>query len=418
MKKNRLWIVLLILIASFAAVTLVRQNTVPKNADAKQALYYCPMHPNYTSPQPGDCPICNMKLVKKETVTPKTFGDGKGLNVPRVMTVEELVNMKPGEICLLHKCKMGACLVAMTEEFARLGKCPHCGEDLGVIIKDIAPDGYGSVQLTPDKAQMIGVKTVYVGKKQMAKTIRTVGRIAYDPELYQAQEEYLQALDSQNKARSATIEELKEQSDKLTESAKLRLKLLGLSDALIERVAKSGKPDRSLLYAEPDGKVWLYAPIYEYEIPLIKIGDHVQAELPANAKKFDGVVEAIDPVIDPITRTVRIRAVLDNTEDQLKPEMYVNVTLQTNLGEVLAVPSEAIFRTGEQNIIFVAKGNGVFEPRQLTLGIRSEGFQEVKSGLAEGETVIVSGNFLIDSESRLKSALQEATSPGETHKHG
>ena len=116
-----------------------------------------------------------------------------------------------------------------------------------------------------------------------------------------------------------------------------------------------------------------------------------------------------------MTRTVRIRAVLDNAEGLLKPEMYVNASLQINLGEVLAVPEQAIFSTGEKNILFVTKPDGVFEPRDVVVGAKSSGYSEIKSGVTEGEMVVTSGNFLIDSESRLKAALEGLGAGGHSH---
>ena len=117
-----------------------------------------------------------------------------------------------------------------------------------------------------------------------------------------------------------------------------------------------------------------------------------------------------------MTRSVRVRAVLQNPDGFLKPEMYVNATLRINLGEVLAVPEEAVFMTGEDNIVFVVKSDGIFEPRSVKVGAKSEGYYEVKSGLSEGETVVTSGNFLIDSDSRLKAALTGMSGGG--HQHG
>lgn len=392
---------------------------------SKKALYYCPMHPTYTSDKPGDCPICNMKLVKMDSSSAisehlhEGMGSGNEFQAtPREITLEALLNMKPGEVCLLHKCKMGNCMMALTEELARLGKCPHCGEDLGVIIKDfVTPKGYGDVKLSTQKEQLIGIKVAPSKKMVVSKTIRTVGRIAYDPELYQTEEEYAQAIQALRKAETGTIPEVKEQASRLVDSAKIKLKLLGLSDDLIKEIEVRGKPDRSLLYSEAGGSVWLYAPIYEYEIPLVKVGDVLRVEAPAIPNRiFEGTVRSIDSVLDSATRSVRVRAVLENPDGILKPEMYVNVSLNIDLGEVLVIPEEAVFRTGENNIVFVQKSEGVFEPRQVALGTKSEGFQEIKSGLLEGEKVVVSGNFLIDSESRLKAAL---TSMGSTsHQHG
>jgi Cu(I)/Ag(I) efflux system membrane fusion protein len=110
-------------------------------------------------------------------------------------------------------------------------------------------------------------------------------------------------------------------------------------------------------------------------------------------------------VLDPLTRTARVRALLENKDGLLRPEMYANSTIKIDLGKGLAVPSDAIFRTGKENIIFVSLGEGRFEPRSVVTGLEGAGFTEIKSGLAEGERVVTSGNFLIDSESRLKAAL-------------
>ena len=433
MNKNKFLTIVFILLLALGGLWASSSFVLPRLAflagmKGEKAVYYCPMHPSYISDRPGDCPICNMKLVKKNTepeVREVTAGHQhesadaaqKDFIPLREFTVGELLKMKPGEICLLHKCTMGKCMIALTEDLIRLGKCPHCGEDLGVVVKDLIPAGYGSVKISPEKRQLIGVKTAPVQKMPMEKTIRTVGRIAYDPELYQAEEEFVQAVQALRKAEAGTLSEVKEQASRLVDSARLRLKLLGLGDELIREAEQAGKPDRSLLYGEAGGTVWLYAPIYEYEMPLVKIGDQVAVEVPAvPEKQFEGTIRSIDPVIDPVTRSVRVRAVLPNPEGVLKPEMYVNVRLQINLGEVLSVPQEAVFQTGDKNIVFVEKNDGIFEPREVKLGAKTEHAYEVKSGLREGEQAVISGNFLIDSESRLKSALESAAGGG--HQHG
>ncbi len=378
---------------------------------AEKAVYYCPMHPNYTSDRPGNCPICNMTLVKRETAKPGAAssmampGQAAG---PKAFTVAELMAMKPGEICLLHKCKMGTCMMAMTPEFARLGKCPMCGEDLGVIVRDALPQGYAPVQLNDGKQQAIGIKTVPVQKRALVKTIRASGRIAYDPELYQAEEEYLQAAEALKKAAAADPE-IQAQAAKLVDSSRIKLRLLGLNDAIVEELEKSGKPDRSLLYSDAGGTVWLYVPVYEYEMPFVRVGNPVAVDVPAiTDKKIPGVVRSIGSVVDPVTRSVRVRARLENPDGVLKPEMYVNAMLTSDLGEKLAVPEEAVFATGEKNIVFVSKEEGSFEPRTVVLGAKADGFYEVQSGLQENEAVVTSGNFLIDSESRLKATLEGA----------
>lgn len=423
-------IIVIVLAAAAGGIWFLKSGT---HAGAEAAVYYCPMHPTYTSNRPGNCPICNMKLVKRESTgteagkstPPEHAGhenhDQGGAVVPRTMTMKELMSLKPGEICLLHKCKMGKCMIAMTEDIARLGKCPHCGENLGVTIVDAVPGGYSQIRLTPENQEAIGVKTEEVKKMTMTKVIRTVGRIAYDPALYQAEEEYLQAVSARAKAANAAPE-IQEQSARLADSAKIKLRLLGLSDELIAEVETSGKADRSLLYPEAGGNVWLYAPIYEYELPYVKAGDKIDVQVPAvSGKTFTGVIRAIDPVLDPVTRSARVRAVLENRDGVMKPEMYVNASINVSLGEKLAVPEEAVFSTGDKNIVFVAKPGGSFEPREVVLGAATDHYREAVSGVGEGEKVVTSGNFLIDSESRLKAALEGIGGSGGTaggHQHG
>ena len=280
MNKRGVRIVVFILIAVLAGrgfwawkSGMTRRSHAGHSEAAGKAVYYCPMHPSYTSDRPGTCPICNMNLVKKEAE--ERVDEQKEENFPREFTVQELIQMKPGEICVLHKCKMGQCMIAMSEEFARLGKCPHCGEDLGVTIKNVSPEGYAKLKLGPKKQEVLGVETAPVRKVRMTQIIRTVGRIAYDPELYQTQQEYLQAISASQKAEASAVPEIKEQAARFIDSARIKLRLLGLSEELIKEIEAAGKPDRSLLYSDAGGRVWLYAPIYEYEMPLVKVADKI-----------------------------------------------------------------------------------------------------------------------------------------------
>ncbi len=375
-------------------------------------VYTCPMHPQIRSDKPGSCPICGMTLVKVEKTEAPAAVPGR-----KEMTLEEFLALKPGEVCLLHKCKMGKCVFTHTEESARLGKCPHCGEDLGIVITGLMPKGYAAVQASADKLEAIGVKTGSVEKKRVSKTLRTSGRIASDPELYQAQQEYLEARKAWEKTTD-THPEIRAQSAKLVDSAKIKLRLLGLNEELIAEIDKAGAPDRALLYTDAGERAWLYAPVYEFDIPLVKTGAAVTAEIPSlPGKVFTGTVRALDSVLDPASRSVRFRAELQNTDGLLKPEMLANAAVAVDLGENLVVPSEAVFSTGDKNIVFVQAGEGQFEPRSVTLGASADGVYVIQAGLSEGERVVTSGNFLIDSESRLKSALQSSGSAG-GHDHG
>jgi len=424
MRRSQIIKIVVVLVIVFAGIWAARQNHwLPMfsntRSPAHSGTYFCPMHPSYVSDRPGQCLICHMSLVQmKSSEEANASHDHAALKdgSPKELTLKELMSMKPGQICLLHKCKMGNCIIAMTEEMARLGKCPHCKEDLGVIIKDLLPEGYAHVKLSPDKQRTIGIQTVTAETIDLKKTIRTVGVIAQDSELYQAEAEYIQALKAYERAQTGNLQEVIEQAKALVESTEVRLTYLGLNDELINEVAKMSTPDQSLLFTKPGGSVWVYAKIYEYEIPLVTVGQVVGIEVSSLPDKpYVGTIRSIDSILDSVTRMVRVRAQIENTDGFLKSDMYVNFIIEVDLGNVLAVPKEAVFDTGTRKIIFVDKKDGNFEPREVILGASTETYYEIKSGIQAGDQIVISGNFLIDSESRLKSALSQATGG---HQHG
>jgi len=459
--NKNVWLTSVIVLALIATGLFIFSH---KHAAGGRDVYYCPMHPAYTSNRPGDCPICNMKLVKKEPdVIPAKAGiyENHEVSDPRFRGGDKK------DICYLHNCPMmkdgKPCPMLVVAKAGERVECPVCkkhvaesagssgerkilywtdpmmpgfraegpgkspmGMDLMPVYEEenveqsVAiemPGGYAPIMVTPQKQQLIGVKTAPAGKKNIQRVIRTVGTIAYDPELYQAQAEFIQAFQAYERAKQSGVQEVIDQAGRLVDSAKIHLRHMGLSEELINEVAQVKEADRGLLFSSPGEPVWVYAKLYEYDLPFVKIGQEVTAEASSFAgKMFKGKVRAIDPMVDPMTRTTRMRAQLKDPEGVLKPDMYVNVTVAMDIGEVVAVPQEAVFSTGERNIIFVSKPNGLFEPRDVILGTKAEGFYEIKSGIEEGEMVVTSGNFLIDSESRLKGALESMGGGG--HQHG
>ncbi len=424
------------------------------------ARYYCPMHPTYTSDRPGDCPICFMKLVKAEGDAPAAPTRTKSQDT------HEHASEQFKTICYLHNCPQlhagKPCPMTVVAKPGEAVTCPVCGMhiaeaapppgqrkvlywtdpmipgyqsdkpgtspmgmELVPVYEEAAgaapsqaepPAGYAPVLVTPQKQQLIGMRTEPVSRRMLTKTIRTVGVVAHDPELYQAQQEFIQAQEAWRRAQSSSISEVTEQASRLVESSRLRLRHLGLSEEMIEDVASSIQPDHRLLLGGR-GQFWVYASIYEYELSLIRPGQAVTVEVSAlPGQAFTGTVKAIDPMLDAATRTARVRVLVEDPQSVLKPEMYVNVLIQIPLGEVLAVSQEAVFDTGTRRIAFVDRGQGLFEPRDVTLGAKADDAYEVTAGLAEGESVVTSGNFLIDSESRLKAAIQGLSSEG--HQHG
>jgi Cu(I)/Ag(I) efflux system membrane fusion protein len=368
----------------------------------KKALYYCPMHPNYTSDKPGTCPICGMDLVKTEDEMPVAAD--------------------------------------------KAGK----------------PEGYATVKIPAERARKIGVATSAVEMKEMEITIRAPGRVdyqeprlktvnmkfggwveklnvdytgklvqkgdpllsIYSPELLATQEEYLNALKASKESGRPEI----------VESAKRRLLLWDITEAQVEELGKAGKASKSMAIHSPisgfviekkvvEGqkveagtdlfkiadlsRIWVIANLYEYEMPDVKPGMKAKVMVQAMpGTVLSGTVEYVYPYLNPESRTVSVRIDLPNPDYKLKPDMFVEVEFNRVLGRRLVVPVEAIMDTGARKIAFVEKGEGVYEPREVLIGIKGNGVYEVKAGLAEGEKAVVSANFLIDSESRIRNGLE------------
>lgn len=332
--------------------------------------YHCPMHPAYTSDKPGDCPICGMSLV-------------------------------PIESDQAH------------EEAVRLARpSAAAGEQAGVAQSSVT--GQAPVTVAASRQQLIGVRLDLVAKRELQWIIRSSGRVAYDPELYSAIAEHREAIAAQRKIKDSPWPDVHERSEALVRASTLRLRQMGLSESQINEIPKKLEQPTNLLLGQAGGTVWIYAQIYEYESGLVRPGQKVEVTAAAfPGQTFQGKVKAVDPILNAETRSLRVRAEVPNPEGLLKPEMYVDAAIHIDLGRRLAVPAEAVIDTGTRQLVFVEKEPGLFEPRELRLGQKAGGFRAVVSGVQEGEKVVVSGNFLIDSESKLKAATSQ---PG-GHQH-
>ncbi len=263
----------------------------------------------------------------------------------------------------------------------------------------------------------------------------------YSPELIATQQEFLntmkwakQSSDSpqeKNNNSSTDLSLLLAQDAAATlEASRQRLLLWDISADQIKKIEESGKVIRTLtLYSPVNGfitqkmavlgmkvmpgeklfdvadlsSIWVIADIYEYELPLIKVGNHALitlAYLPG--KELPSQIDYIYPSISAETRTVKIRLKLNNPNYQLKPQMFANVELKINLGKKLMIPESAVIDTGKGMVAYVDLGNGAFEPREIKAGLRSDGYIEVLRGLKKGEKVVSAANFLVDSEAQLK----------------
>ncbi len=256
----------------------------------------------------------------------------------------------------------------------------------------------------------------------------------FSPELVATQQEYLNTLRWANQGKGATDERtamfLIKDAETLLEAAKERLRLWDITDEQIQKIERTGKPIRTLtVYSPASGyvlqkmavqgmrvmpgeklfdvvdlsSVWIVADIYEYELPLIKIGQTARIGLSYfPGKEFSSRVDYIYPSLAGETRTAKARFTIPNPDGALKPQMFTNVEIKINLGNRLAVPSEAVIDTGVRQIAYIDKGDGQFEPREVTTGIKVDDLVEVTGGIKAGEKVASSANFLIDSEAQLK----------------
>lgn len=199
-----------------------------------------------------------------------------------------------------------------------------------------------------------------------------------------------------------------EDSAALISAAQTKLKLLGISDLQIKSLMKDGIDAHEFLL--PKGKVWVYAEVFENELPFIKTGQGVEVLVPSLSQEaFVGRIASVNPTLDLSSRTVRVKAEIEDPKELLKPDMFVNVVISADLGEQLVVPDSAVIHTGSKELVFVVNESGRFEPREITLGMKSNMKYAVETGLKEGETVITSGNFLVDSESRLRGVVRRTS---------
>ncbi len=326
-----------------------------------------------------------------------------------------------------------------------------------------------TVVLSPDKVQLIGVRTAVAAYHIVDRQIRTVGKVEpdetrlafvntkvagwvkklyidytgqnvvkgqpilsiYSPDLVTAQDEYLLALRAKAAAPAKEgLEDVTASQQSLIESARRRLVLWDITEEQIMELEKSGKPQTEItLHAPLDGivlekmvlegtyvtpgmnlyriadlsYVWIIADIYEYEAPLVKVGQEARVSFAYEpGESFTATVNYVYPVVDPITRTIKVRLAAKNPHLKLKPEMFANVEITVVSGKRLSIPTEAVLDSGLRKIVYVEKKPGVYEMRDIKLGVSGERYVEVLSGIRKGEKVVTSGNFLIDSESQLR----------------
>jgi Cu(I)/Ag(I) efflux system membrane fusion protein len=420
-------------------------------AAAAKPKYTCPMHPSIVSDHPGECPICGMKLVKAEA---SGAGESEKPGPRKVAFYRS--PMDPRQTSPVpRKDEMGMDYLPVYDDEAKGG-----GQSV---------EGLAAVNIDPMRQQLIGLHTAEVTRGLVNASWRTVGRVTvdetrvhhvsvkvsgfvervfadyvgkavrageplftiYSPELLSVQSEYLLAL----KTRTAMEEGGASASagGELVDAARERLKLWDVSAGEIERLERTGRPTKTLTFFSPmtgvvtkkdvvmghrisEGdmpyeitnlsQLWVLADAYESDLSRIKLGMTASLTLQAIPDRtFKGKVVFVDPLLDPKTRTAKVRLAFANPTGELKPEMFGEVTLHASPRQGLRIPGDAVIDSGTKKVVFVSLGDGKFEPREVRIGASNGDRLEVLSGLEAGDQVVTRANFLIDSESRLKASL-------------
>jgi membrane fusion protein, copper/silver efflux system len=342
----------------------------------------------------------------------------------------------------------------------------HAAEPRAAAAEGAAP---GEFTLPPARAQEVGVRSAPAERRRIAQSVRAAGVVSYDetalvdvslkvrgwvgalradavgvrvergetlftlysPELYAAQEEYLQAIRSRRAAHGTGAPD---RADWRARAARKRLELWNVAPAEIAALERRGSPleeipirspvtgtvvekdvvegsafeaGQRLLRLVPLDRVWVEAQVYESEAPMVRVGTPASVSFPYEpGRPFEGRVSFVAPTVAEGGRTLRVRVVLENPDEVLRPGMWASVRLEGEATERLVVPQSAVLHAGERAFVFLDLGGGRFRPRQVEVGMRSGEDVEIAGGLEAGERVVTSGTFLVASESRLRAALE------------
>ncbi len=379
----------------------------------RKILYYKdPMHPWITSDKPGKAPDCGMDLVP--------VYEGEEETEPGVIRIDPTIVQNIGvRIEPVKRMKL-------TKTIRTVGRVDY--DETKIVVLTTKISGW--------------IEKLYVD--YTGKFVRKGEPLfeVYSPELVTAQEEYLQAINYRENVSGSKDPYIIEGANQLVESARKRLLYWDVTEEQIKELESTKRVRKTLIFYSPvDGVVlekniflgtkvaqgmnlmrivnlstiWVYADVYEYELPWVRVGEEAEVELSyIPGKTLKGKVVYIYPFLQPETRTVKIRLEFENPGYLLKPDMYVNVNIKSKVAiDALVVPEQSVIRTGKRDIVVVALGGGRFKSVEVKLGVLADGYYQVLEGLHENQNIVTSSHFLIDSESNLKAALA-----GLTHQHG
>jgi Cu(I)/Ag(I) efflux system membrane fusion protein len=428
---------------------------------AAAARYHCPMHPTVVSDKPGECPICGMDLVLIEPAAAKPAaapsGSGRRILFYRSPMDPSVHSDTPA------KDSMGMDFIPVYED--------EVGHDAGAIpgraVVTLSPERRSLLGVRSEEVRETRIDRTIRTIGRVATDERRVAHVhtkfegyverlyvdftgkfvkqgdpllsIYSPELIATQQEYLLALRARNELGASRIPSVARGGASLLEAAKERLLLWDISPADIAELDRTGTVRRAFdLHAEVSGfvtvknvvqgmrvmpadtifeiadlsQIWVLADVYETDFRSVRIGLPASVTLSYQpGREWHGRVSYIAPTVDPATRTIEVRIDVPNQGGALKPDMFADVVLRVDEGAGLVVPDSAVIDTGDRRLVFLDRPDGTIEPRAIEVGAKVADGYQVLRGLARGDRVVISANFLLDSESSLKAALAALTSP-------
>jgi Cu(I)/Ag(I) efflux system membrane fusion protein len=446
--------ILLIAVGFVGGILSGKKNSAPtelaqaEKTSGKQ-LYSCGMHPEIIQDEPGYCPICGMKLtpIKSTKVSSSKPQGERKIKYWRAPMDPTYISDKPG------KSPMGMDLIPVYEDEIEEGAItidPNTVQNMGLRIAPVKTGkltrtirAVGNIDYDEKNLYIINTK---VGGWIEKLYVNTTGEQVekgqplleiYSPELVSTQEEYLSALKNYQELKDSPYEEARTGALELLNSTRKRLEYWDIDEGQIKKLEQTGEIKKTLTIYSPTrgvvthknaiegayiktgsdlfriadlSTVWVLGTIYEYELPFVKSGQKANMSLSyIPGETFQGRLTYIYPYLSQKTRDVKVRLEFPNPGFRLKPEMYANLVIESELaGERVLIPEEAVIHSGKRELVFVDLGDGKYSPREIQSGVSGEGgVLEVKRGLLPGEMVVTSAQFMLDSESKTQEAIQK-----------